>query len=116
MHAYIIEDDYLISQSIQDMLGSLGFSRFSFARSEDSAVLGASEQRFDLITADARLLPGDGVAAVETIRADRDIPVIFITGYADDIAERVPDATVIRKPIKEDELKTAVRAVLARRR
>lgn len=116
MHAYIIEDDYLISQTIQDMLGRLGFSRFSFARSEDTAILGASEQVFDLITADARLLPGDGVAAVETICADRDIPVVFITGYADDIADRVPDATVVRKPVRQDELKAAVRAVLAKRR
>ena len=64
MHAYIIEDDYLIAQSIQDILSDVGFTRFSFARSEDVAVMGAGEQTFDLITADARLLPGDGVAAV----------------------------------------------------
>jgi DNA-binding response OmpR family regulator len=116
MHAYIIEDDYLISQAIQDMLADLGFSRFSFARSEDSAVLGAGEQKFDLITADARLLPGDGVNAVETICADKDIPVVFITGYAEDIEDRIPGATVIKKPIQEAELKAAVRTVLAARR
>jgi DNA-binding response OmpR family regulator len=116
MHAYIIEDDYLISQSIQDMLSDLGFSRFSFARSEDTAILGASEQKFDLITADARLLPGDGVTAVEAICADKEIPVIFITGYAEDIEARVSGATVIKKPINRDELEAAVRSVLAARR
>jgi DNA-binding response OmpR family regulator len=116
MHAYIIEDDYLISQSIQDMLSDLGFSRFSFARSEDTAVLGASEQKFDLITADARLLPGDGVAAVEAICANKDIPVIFITGYAEDIEARVSGATVVKKPINPEELEAAVRSALAARR
>jgi two-component system, response regulator PdtaR len=116
MHAYIIEDDYLIGQSIQDILSDIGFSRFSFARSEDVAVLGAGEQKFDLITADARLLPGDGVSAVETICARRDIPVVFVTGYSDDIRERVPDAVIVAKPIKEDELKAAVQRVLGHRK
>ncbi len=115
MHAYIIEDDYLISQAIQDILSDAGFSRFSFARSEDSAILGASEQQFDLITADARLLPGDGVKAVEAICANRLIPVIFVTGYAEDIESRVPSAVVVRKPINEAELKAAVHAAVAAR-
>lgn len=115
MHAYIIEDDYLISRAIQDILGDIGFTQFSFARSEDVAVLGATEQHFDLITADARLLPGDGVKAVETICARRNIPVVFVTGYADDIEERMPGAVIVRKPIKESELKAAVRSVLHRR-
>jgi two-component system, response regulator PdtaR len=114
MHAYIIEDDYLIGQAIQEILSEIGFSRFSFARSEDVAVLGAGEQKFDLITADARLLPGDGVSAVETIRARRDIPVVFVTGYTDEIRERVPDAVIVEKPIKENELKAAVQSVLRR--
>jgi DNA-binding response OmpR family regulator len=112
MHAYIIEDDYLIGQAIQEILSEIGFSRFSFARSEDVAILGAGEQKFDLITADARLLPGDGVSAVETIRAKRDIPVVFVTGYTDEIRERVPDAVIVGKPIKESELKSAVQSVL----
>ena len=116
MHAYIIEDDYLIGQAIQDILSDIGFSRFSFARSEDVAVMGAGEQKFDLITADARLLPGDGVKAVEAICARRDIPVVFVTGYTDDIRERMPDAVIIEKPIKEDELKAAVQSVLGRRK
>ena len=61
MHAFIIEDDYLIGRSIQDMLTDLGFTAFSFARSEDAAVAGAAGERFDLITADVRLVPGDGL-------------------------------------------------------
>ena len=114
MHAFIIEDDYLIAQSLQDMLESLGFTSFSFARSEDAAVIGANQQRIDLITADVRLLPGDGVRAVRAICARRAIPVIFITGYKEELLDRVPDANVIQKPVKEEELAAAVQRVLGR--
>ena len=112
MHAFIIEDDYLIGQSLRDMLERLGFTRFSFARSEDAAIMGATEQQIDLITADVRLLPGDGLNAVEAICAKRQMPVIFITGYADELAERAPDAIVVQKPIKSEELEEAVRRAL----
>jgi DNA-binding response OmpR family regulator len=114
MHAFIIEDDYLIAQSLQDMLESLGFTSFSFARSEDAAVIGANQQRIDLITADVRLLPGDGVRAVRAICAKRAIPVIFITGYKEELLDRVQDANVIQKPVKEEELAAAVQRVLGR--
>jgi DNA-binding response OmpR family regulator len=112
MHAFIIEDDYLISQSLQDMLEQLGFTSFSFARSEDAAVMGANAQNIDLITADVRLLPGDGVNAVEAICTRRDIPVLFITGFAEELQERAPEAVVVQKPVKQDQLAAAVREVL----
>ena len=112
MHAYIIEDHYLIGRSLQDMLEDLGFTQFSFARSEDAAVLGANQPNIDLITADVRLLPGDGVKAVEAISAQRNIPVLFITAYRDELLDRRPSAVVLQKPIKPAELEDAVRQVL----
>jgi DNA-binding response OmpR family regulator len=114
MHAFIIEDDYLIGQVLQDMLEDLGFETFSFARSEDAAVMGANAQSIDLITADVRLLPGDGLRAVEAICKERAIPVVFITGYAEELEDRAPGATVIQKPVKQEELAAAVRAVLSK--
>lgn len=116
MHAFIIEDEYLVSQALRDMLERLGFTSFSFARSEDAAVVGATAQKIDLITADVRLLPGDGLRAVETICKERDIPVVFITGYADELTDRAPHAVVVQKPIKESELASAVGNVLRERR
>lgn len=116
MHAFIIEDDHLIRDVIADLLGDLGFTRFSYARSEDAAVSGSRGETFDLITADARLLPGDGVRAVETIRKHRTVPVIFVTGYPDDVAKRLegkfPHTMVVGKPLKRDELAAAVRKLL----
>ena len=115
MHAFIIEDDYLIAQNLRDMLERKGFTRFSFARSEDAAVMGATAQQFDLISADVRLIPGDGLNAVEAICKERDIPVIFITGYADELIEREPNAIVVQKPVKEEELDEALRQAMGNR-
>ena len=117
MRAFIIEDDYLISQALADMLTELGFSKFGFARSEDAAIAGASApERIDLITADAKLLPGDGLKAVEVICKHHKIPVIFVTGYADELKDRLGsgfrDAAILTKPIKKEELASAVRQVL----
>ena len=116
MHAFIIEDDYLIAKALQDMLEELGFTKFSFARSEDAAIMGANQSDIDLISADVRLLPGDGVNAVEAICADREIPVLFITGYREELEERKPDAVVLQKPVKKEELADAVARVLKRKR
>lgn len=112
MHAFIIEDEYLIAQALRDMLERLGFDEFSFARSEDAAVQGVGERPIDLITADVRLLPGDGVEAVEAICARRQVPVIFITGYADELKDRAPNAIVIQKPIKDEQLASAVKLAI----
>lgn len=112
MHAFIIEDEYLIGQSLQDMLEQIGFNEFSFARSEDAAVQGVGDREIDLITADVRLLPGDGLEAVEAICERRNIPVIFITGYADELRDRAPGAIVVQKPIKEEELESAVKIAI----
>ena len=113
MHALIIEDEYLIAQSLQEMFEALGFTRFSFARSEDTAVAAAEGTRFDLISADVRLLPGDGVRAVEAICARRQLPVIFITGYKEELEERAPSAVVVQKPVQQAELAEAVALVFA---
>lgn len=112
VHAYIIEDNYLIAKALQDMLEDLGFTKFSFARSEDAAVLGANQPDINLITADVRLLPGDGVNAVETICRERRVPVLFITAYRDELLERKPEAVVLQKPVKEEELRAAVRQLV----
>ncbi len=116
MHAFIIEDEYLIGQSLRDMLEQHGFTSFSFARSEDAAVMGATAQKIDLITADVRLLPGDGVRAVKAICKQREIPVVFITGYSEELQDRAPTAVVVRKPVVQSELAAAVHNVLREKR
>ncbi len=116
MHAFIIEDDYLIGQAVRDMLERLGFTTFGFARSEDAAVAGARGRKINLITADVRLSPGDGLRAVEAISSRQLIPVLFITAFDEELKDRAPSATVVLKPIKFEALAAAVTKVLANER
>ena len=44
------------------------------------------------------------------------LPVVFVTGYADNAAlEKIGDARIIKKPFVGDELVTKVQAALAKR-
>ena len=118
MHALIVEDEYLIGRDIQDRLAELGFTDFTFARSEDAAMLAATgPEKFDLVTADVRLLPGDGVKAAEAIHTAKGTPLVFITAYAEELADRLAgplaDVPVLQKPLKGDEFETAVRQALS---
>jgi CheY-like chemotaxis protein len=121
VHAFIIEDEYLIGRTIQDLLTDLGFTVFSFARSEDAAVFAATgAEIFDLVTADVRLLPGDGIRAAEAFRANARTPLVFVTAYAEELTDRLagrlPDVPVVQKPIKPAEFEAAVCRALEKRR
>jgi CheY-like chemotaxis protein len=49
---------------------------------------------------------------VEAICAERKIPVVFITGYAEELQDRLPQAIVVQKPVKPEELGPAVREAM----
>ena len=112
MHALIIEDDDLIAIAIEEVLRECGFTSFQFAVSFDEAVAGARERCPRLITADVELKPGSGIDAVQTICSDNPIPVIFITGRADEARSRVPKHLVLSKPFRVSEVGSAVRQLI----
>ncbi|HEX8223099.1 MAG TPA: response regulator [Allosphingosinicella sp.] len=109
MHALIIEDEPFISLAIQDVLADNGCTSFDLVSSFDAAVAAATRRCPDLITADVRLAPGNGVDAVEAICAAKPIPVIFVTGSGAEPRERCPDHIVIDKPFTVAQIAEAVR-------
>ncbi|MBF0368937.1 MAG: response regulator [Magnetococcales bacterium] len=80
----------------------------------------AGSQKLDLILLDV-VMPGmDGYAVCKQLKnnpATRDIPVLFITGHADDAETRrgldLGAADILRKPLKPDLLRASVVAQLA---
>lgn len=114
MHALIIEDDDLIAITIEDLLSSCDFTSFDFAVSLDEAVTAARQRCPDLITADIELKPGSGIDAVQTICSEKPIPVIFITGRADDARSRMPQHPVLSKPFRISDIEAAVREVMSK--
>ena len=81
----IVEDEGIEALDIQHRLVSLGYPTPAIAFSGEEAVQKAGEISPDLVLMDI-MLPGeiDGITAAELIKARLDIPVIYLTAYADD--------------------------------
>ncbi|MDD5069775.1 MAG: response regulator [Candidatus Omnitrophica bacterium] len=85
----VIDDEELIIRSLAKLLEKNGFNVFVAKTGEDAIVI-ADEEDFDLLIADIRMPGMDGTETVEAIskglqnRGKKKLPVIFITGYADE--------------------------------
>jgi CheY-like chemotaxis protein len=68
----------------------------------------------DLLVADFAMPGMNGVEVAQQARARRpDLPVLFVTGYADQTAlAGVGEERVVQKPFRDDELERKVRAVV----
>ncbi|MEW6667384.1 MAG: ATP-binding protein [Thermodesulfobacteriota bacterium] len=105
----IVEDEGIEAMDIQQRLMTLGYPSSDIAFSGEEAVQKAEEMRPDLVLMDI-MLPGeiDGVKAAEQIQASLDIPIIYLTAYADEDTLQRAKITepygYIVKPFKEREL------------
>ncbi len=109
----VVEDESIVAKDIQNSLKKLGYTVPTVVASGEKAIEEVEQSRPDLVLMDI-MLKGDinGVEAANAIRENYDIPVIFLTAYADDntlskakIAE--PYGYII-KPFKEKELQTTI--------
>ncbi len=113
----IVEDESIVALDIQSMLGSLGYEVPAVVSSGEAAIEKAAETHPDLVLMDIRLKGDmDGIEAAEQIRGRFNIPVVYLTAYADD--ETLQRAKItepygyILKPFGERELHTAIEIAL----
>jgi DNA-binding response OmpR family regulator len=104
MRALIIEDEPAVAFTIQEHLSELGFTEFDLAATEQAALALARARSPDLIIADVALASGNGIAAVEKICRDKNIPVVFVTGRGDEVHRELPSAVVVPKPFESSDL------------
>jgi two-component system cell cycle sensor histidine kinase/response regulator CckA len=113
----IVEDEGVIAKDIQNTLRNLGFAVPVIAFSGEEAVRKAAETCPDLVLMDI-VLEGemDGVEAAKQIRDRFDIPIVYLTAYANDKTLQRAKVTepygYILKPFEEKELHTAVEIAL----
>lgn len=105
----IVEDEGIEALALQQTLISLGYPTPEIVFSGEEAVQAVEEIVPDLVLMDIMLRGEmDGIEAAEQIRTRHDIPVVYITAYADD--ETLSRAKVtgpygyIIKPFREREL------------
>jgi len=113
----IVDDDVIITKLLEDLLTSIGYKVVESVSSGEEAVDMAKRLRPDIILMDI-VMPGrlDGIDASEMIKAELDIPVIFLTAYTDDKfikkAKTVEPFGYIVKPFQEKEIKAAIELAL----
>ncbi len=116
----VVDDEAIITMQLEERLHVMGYTVVGMAASGDDAIEKARRLTPDLILMDI-VMPGkvNGVEAARTIVNELDIPVIFITSYADDAiiekAKQVRPYGYIVKPFNELELKAALEIALFRR-
>ena len=109
----VIEDDALITMLLSETLAGMGHVVCATAATESEAVAAAAHCGPDLMIVDAGLGQGSGVSAVEEICRAKPLAHVFISGDAERVRLRHPDAVVVRKPFRPSELARAIEIALA---
>ena len=81
----LVEDELLLAMDLEARLAAMGFSVVDMAATGAAAIAAAEQYRPDLVLMDIRLSGQmDGIDAALEIRKRRDIPVLFLSAYADE--------------------------------
>ncbi|MCO6482978.1 MAG: response regulator [Flavobacteriales bacterium] len=113
----VVEDESIVSKDIQQSLKKLGYNVVGAAATGENAVALALETRPDIILMDI-MLKGEmnGIEAATRIRSEANIPVIFLTAYADESTLGKAKVTqpygYIIKPFKEIDIHTTIEMAL----
>jgi DNA-binding response OmpR family regulator len=108
----LVENDFLIAETVTDQLAELGYMVVGPAYSLADAIRVATNDPLDAALLDWRL---DGVTSdpVADILLERRIPFTFLTGYAEVADERYRAIPLLKKPFMMEALDRAVSAMLA---
>jgi CheY-like chemotaxis protein len=115
-----VEDDPIVRADLRLVLETAGFDVCPDARDGVEAVELAREHTPDVILLDLGLPRLGGVDATRLILADRDVPIVALTGMSGELVEEAMDAgvtSVVRKPFAGGAVVLALQdAVVARQR
>ena len=115
----VVEDESIIAEDIADSLKTLGYSISAIVFSGEEAIQLAGDMQPDLVLMDIHLQGKmDGITAAEEIRSRFQIPVVYLTAYADDNTLQRVNATkpfgYVVKPFEEKNLHSAIQIALHR--
>ena len=113
----VTEDESIEAKDIQNSLRKLGYNVPLTVSSGEEAIVAAEEHKPDLVLMDI-MLKGElsGIEAADQIRQRFNIPVIYLTAYADESTLAKAKITepygYIIKPFKEIDLHTTIEMAL----
>lgn len=108
LRVIVIEDDYLLAETLVDSLAALGYQVVAQAKSVSQALQGVETVACDFVIVDL-YLKGEAAVPVLDKLCDRHIPFLVATGaYVADIAPRHLAAPRLSKPYNMRELQQAI--------
>jgi CheY-like chemotaxis protein len=113
----IVEDEYIIAESMQEILLRLDHEVVEIVSSGAKALNKLKESEPDMILMDINLKGDmDGIETAHKIKEQFDIPVIYITAYGNnELIERAQITEpygYLLKPLKERELRSTIKMAL----
>jgi len=113
----IVEDESIVAKDVRTRLARLGYTIAGVTATGEEAVALAGRERPGLVLMDI-MLKGemDGITAAEIIRSTLDVPVVFLTAFADDQTIQRAKITeafgYLLKPFEERELQITIEMAL----
>ncbi len=113
----IVEDESIVALDLKDMLTRLGHSVVGTAASGEEAISITRQTHPNLALMDIRLQGDtDGITVAHELRAKYNVPVIYLTAYADDDtlnrAKLTEPFGYLTKPVHEHDLHIALEIAL----
>jgi signal transduction histidine kinase len=114
----VVEDEHLVALDIQQCLERMRYEPV-VVYSGEAAVFTVEQMAVDLVLMDIKLGgPLDGIDTASAIRARHDVPIIYLTAYADpatlDRARVTEPYGYVLKPFQERELTATIEMALHR--
>ncbi|HEX2574586.1 MAG TPA: ATP-binding protein [Polyangia bacterium] len=114
---FIVEDQRLIAADLENTLKKLGYKVVGSVSSGEEALQKTLDARPDLVLMDIRLRGEmDGITAAEAIRRRLDVPIVYLTAYADEETIARAKGTTpfgyVVKPFNERELRATLEIAL----
>nr|WP_301183122.1 ATP-binding protein [Sphingomonas quercus] len=114
----LVEDDDSVRLLVRDVLEELGYETFEAAEALKATELLRSGQRFDLMVSDVGLPGMNGRQLAEIARENHpDLPILFVTGYAENAAIRAgflgTNMAMITKPFQIEVLSAKISEMLS---
>lgn len=109
----IVEDESIVAMEIASYLSDLGYHVVAIASTANEAYEIAMSKRVDLILMDIYLTQSNGIDVALKIKAQKEIPIIFVTAYIDDAtidrAIAINPVAYLVKPFNRKELFAAIK-------